>query len=264
MSKETPKETFQLPSNPMDKVKEFLRFLLTLAVVVFGTRIFIFEPFNIPTGSMIPSLLVGDYLIVSKFTYGLSRYSFPFGSKIPFFKGRILDFHKPQRGDVAVFRLPSTPHIDYIKRVIGLPGDRIQMREGILYVNNQPAILKDAGKYEEKAEEGGGVVRAQKYIETLLNGKSHPIIKYQALGDGPVDDTPLYVVPEGHYFMMGDNRDHSLDSRYMHQIGFIPEENLVGRAEILFFSLDDDTIPFWQIWKIPFSIRFKRLLNLIS
>ncbi|MGL4372115.1 MAG: signal peptidase I [Alphaproteobacteria bacterium] len=254
----------QLSPTPLDKVKEFLRFIVTLTVVVFGTRIFIFEPFNIPTGSMIPTLLVGDYLIVSKFTYGLSRYSFPFGYKIPFFKGRILDFHKPERGDVAVFRLPATPHIDYIKRVIGLPGDRIQMREGIPYVNNQPAILKDGGAYEEKAEEGGRIVQAQKYIETLLNGKSHPIIKHQALGEGPVDDTPVYVVPEGHYFMMGDNRDHSLDSRYMHQIGFIPEENLVGRAEILFFSLDDDTIPFWQIWKIPFSIRFKRLLNLIN
>ena len=258
------KDPTSLTTNPVDKVKEFFRFLITLVVVVFGVRIFIFEPFSIPTGSMIPSLLVGDYLIVSKFTYGLSRYSFPFGAKIPYFKGRILDFHKPQRGDVVVFRAPETPNIDYIKRVVGLPGDQLQVRGGRLYVNDQPALLKKVGPYVEQAEQGGKIVEAEKYIETLSNGKSHPFIKEYPFGDGPVDDTPVYVVPEGHYFMMGDNRDNSLDSRYLHQMGYIPAENLVGRAEVIFFSWNDDRVPFWQLWNIPFHIRFKRIFNLIS
>jgi signal peptidase I len=221
-----------------------------IAVVV---RSFAFEPFNIPSGSMIPSLLVGDYLFVSKYSYGYSRYSITFSPDL--FSGRIWG-KSPARGDVAVFKKPKENKIDYIKRVIGLPGDHIQMISGILNINGTPVVRERIADYVDK-DRDGVIVRAPQYIETLPNGKQHRIIEY--FGDnGPADNTQEYVVPEGHYFMMGDNRDNSQDSRFLDQVGYVPFEN-----EFTFFSVDGSA-SWWQVWNWPMAIRYGRLFDKIG
>ena len=222
----------------------FYAFLIAIAV-----RIVAFEPFNIPSGSMKPTLLVGDYLFVSKYTYGYSRYSFPFG--FPPFSGRIWE-SPVERGDVAVFRKPPENEIDYIKRIIGLPGDRIQVLDGILHINGE-AVERE--RIENFVVDAYGREAAQ-YIETLPNGRTHRIL--ETAGDaGRSDNTDEVTVPAGHYFAMGDNRDNSADSRV---IGFIPAENMVGRAEILFFSTDGSAA-LWEFWKWPFAVRYSRLFD---
>src|SRR6266436_8275148 len=199
-----------------------LRFWLPVIAIVLFVRTVAYEPFNIPSGSMVPTLLVGDYLFVSKFSYGYSRYSLPFG--LPVFSGRIF-FHPPERGDVIVFKLPTDNSTDYIKRVIGLPGDHIQMKGGNLYINDQLVPRKRTQDYLYQ-EGNGTVIPLAQYIETLPNGRQHLIIK---MGDnGPLDNTPVYDVPPGDYFMMGDNRDNSQDSRVLSAVGYVPAENLVG------------------------------------
>ncbi len=229
---------------------ETVRTILYAILIAFAVRTFAYEPFNIPSGSMIPTLLEGDYLFVSKFSYGYSRYTIAFG--LPLFSGRIL-FHSPERGDVAVFKLPSDPSTDYIKRVIGLPGDRIQVRQGILYINDEPVQRDRVGEYEV-TDAYGRVEHGTMYIETLPNGRQHYI---RELSDSaPLDNTPVFVVPPHHYFMMGDNRDRSQDSRTP-QVGFVPEENLVGRAEFIWFSLEHGA--FWQIWRWPNELRLGRM-----
>jgi signal peptidase I len=213
-------------------------YAVLIALVV---RTVAYEPFNIPSGSMIPTLLVGDYLFVSKFSYGYSRYSLPFG--LPLFSGRIF-FHSPERGDVAVFKLPTDNSTDYIKRLVGLPGDRIQVKNGILYINDQPCPRQRVDDYIY--EEGGSVM---------------PLARYIKLGDnGPLDNTQVYHVPPGEYFAMGDNRDNSQDSRVLSAVGYVPAENLVGRAEFIFFSTDGSA-RLWEFWKWPFAIRYNRLLH---
>ena len=240
MAKEKKKETF------LDNVKT-----LGIAVVIaLGFRSFLFEPFNIPSGSMIPTLLVGDYLFVSKFSYGYSRYSFPFGA-IPF-DGRIAD-DEPERGDVIVFRLPSNTSVDYIKRVVGLPGDDVQVKSGILHINGVPVKRRLVGN--ATADTGYRTVTFQVYEETLPSGRTYNI---QEMNDtNRMDNTNVYQVPEGHYFMMGDNRDQSKDSRFG-DVGAIPKQNLIGRADFLFFSVDQSA-RLWEIWKWPFAIRFSRI-----
>ena len=199
----------------------FFAFAIAMAV-----RVVAFEPFNIPSGSMRPTLLEGDYLFVSKYSYGYSRYSFPFGL-VPF-NGRIWE-SPVERGDVAVFRNPQDLSQDYIKRIVGLPGDRIQVKQGILHINGEPVQRQRIEDYELRP---GRLV--PQYLETLPNGRVHRIVEEK--GDsGYSDTTREFVVPERHYFAMGDNRDNSADSR---AIGYIPAENLIGRAEILFFSLN--------------------------
>ena len=225
----------------------------TLAVAVLiaiGFRSFLFEPFNIPSGSMIPTLLVGDYLFVSKYSYGYSRYSFPFGI-IPI-DGR-LAAGEPERGDVAVFRLPSNVSVDYIKRVIGLPGDRVQLKSGILYINDEEVPRRLIGP--ANVQMGDRTITAQAYEETLPNGKSYVI--HEIGNFDRVDNTAVYTVPENHYFMMGDNRDNSKDSRFL-DIGTVPLENFVGRAEFMFFSTDQSA-RLWEIWKWPMAVRFGRI-----
>ncbi|MCP5371643.1 MAG: signal peptidase I [Hyphomicrobiales bacterium] len=239
--------------------KQTSGFMETVMTVIYAVLIALvirtvaYEPFNIPSGSMKPTLLVGDYLFVSKFSYGYSRHSLPFS--LPLIPGRIL-FSEPQRGDVAVFKLPSNPKVDYIKRVIGLPGDRIQVVQGLLHINGQPVRREPAGIYVLHDDTTGATRPVNRYIETLPNGKQHPII--EADGDfGPADNTRVFVVPKDHYFMMGDNRDNSTDSRFAH-VGFVPKENFVGRAEFLFFSVEGSA---WEIWKWFDTVRVGRLFT---
>ena len=230
---------------------------VALALVI---RTFAFEPFRIPSGSMLPGLWVGDYLFVSKYSYGYSRYAFPFGASTspwnPFqFEGRLLP-GAPERGDVAVFRQPINPKIDYIKRVIGLPGDRIQMIEGLLHINGEPIKRERIEDFIEN-EEGGRTTRVKRWRETLPNGVSYTTL--DLIDNGFYDNTQDYVVPAGHYFMMGDNRDDSTDSRTLAAVGYVPAQNLIGRAEFLFFSTDGSA-EIWEVWKWPFAIRYGRLL----
>ncbi len=227
--------------------------IIYAGLIAIGIRTFLLEPFNIPSGSMEPTLLVGDFLFVSKYSYGYSRYSFPFGP--PLFHGRIPDWG-PARGDVAVFKLPRDGSTDYIKRIIGLPGDRIQMRAGVLFINGVEAPRAPAGTYN--TEIGNVPLVLRRYIETLPNGVKHEIAK--ADDTSWANNTPEFHVPDGYLFAMGDNRDDSLDSRYQDQVGFVPIENLVGREEFIFFSIDE-TSPLWEFWQWPFEIRWSRLMR---
>ncbi|KZC97770.1 MULTISPECIES: signal peptidase I [unclassified Thalassospira] len=221
-------------------------------VIALMVRTFAFEPFNIPSGSMIPTLLVGDYLFVSKFSYGYSKHSMPFS--LPIIPGRVFE-SEPERGDVVVFKLPSDTSQDYIKRVIGLPGDTVQVKEGRLYINNK-MIERERIEDYILTDGGGRSAAVPQYIETLPNGRVHRIL--EMFGDqGPSDNTEAFTVPEGHFFMMGDNRDNSADSRaFPSRFRFVPIENLVGRAEFLFYSKDSSK-PVYDLG----SIRFDRLFQ---
>lgn len=237
---------------------ETLRTIIYAVLIAVVVRTVAYEPFNIPSGSMIPTLLVGDYLFVSKFSYGYSRYSLPFG--LPLFDGRIFA-DQPERGDVAVFKLPSDNSTDYIKRVVGVPGDRVQVTDGVLYLNGKQVERSRTEDYVMQSH-FGTVQRVPQYIETLPNGRSYRIIETDH-NMGSLDNTPEYLVPDGHYFMMGDNRDNSLDSRALEHVGYVPFENYVGRAEFLFFSTDQSA-RLWEVWKWPFAIRYARLFRGIN
>lgn len=233
---------------------ENLKTIIYAFLIALVFRAIAFEPFNIPSGSMFPTLLVGDYVFVSKFSYGYSAKSALGG--FPVFEGRVFA-DEPERGDVIVFKLPSDPSVDYIKRVIGLPGDRIQVVNGLLHINGTPVERSRDGEFHDFDSHGRPVALAR-YVEVLPNGKSHYIL--EASDSHPNDNTREFTVPEGRYFMMGDNRDFSMDSRNQSEVGFIPYDNLVGRAEVVFFSLEDGTA-LWEFWKWPLDVRFKRLFS---
>jgi len=212
-----------------DEFIEIVKTIVYALLIALVLRVLLFQPFTIPSGSMIPNLLIGDYIIVSKYSYGYSRHSIPFSP--PLFKGRILE-RQPERGDVVVFKFPPENRVDYIKRLIGLPGDRIQVRDGVVYLNDKALPQKEIAPDAEDARDA-----ARRVLETLPGGKQY--VTQDENPDSFTDNTPVFVVPEGHYFMMGDNRDNSSDSRVPQTsggVGYVPEENLVGKAQIILFS----------------------------
>jgi len=224
---------------------------LLLALVI---RTLLFQPFSIPSGSMRPTLLEGDYLFVTKWAYGYSRYSLPFGPDL--FSGRIWGT-EPKRGDVVVFKFPPDPSVDYIKRVVGLPGDKIQVKNGQLFINGTAVPREKVGQIDNP-----DITEVDRpvdvYRETLPNGVTYDTLDLTSNSIG--DNTREFDVPPGHYFMMGDNRDNSSDSRFT--VGFVPAENLVGRANVIFFSIADGASPL-EIWRWPSLMRAGRLFHLV-
>ena len=236
---------------------ETVKTVLYAVLIALGIRTVAYEPFNIPSESMLPTLLVGDYLFVSKFAYGYSRHSLPFGigNALPAM-GR-MPAGMPKRGDVVVFKLPRDNSTDYIKRIIGLPGDTIQMKGGVLFLNGKevPRRRVDDFRYSARVQY---VERIAQYVETLPDGRTYSTLDLMPRSD--TDDTGVFTVPAGHVFAMGDNRDNSLDSRVAPErggVGYIPVENIVGRAEVLFVSTEG---ALWEIWRW----RFGRLFNLVD
>ena len=237
-------------------MKDTIRTVVYAVLIALSIRVSAYEPFSIPSGSMVSTLLVGDYLFVSKFAYGYSRYSLPFG--LPLLPPDRVFFTEAERGDVAVFKLPSDNSTDFIKRIIGLPGDTVQVINGILHINGTAVERKkiDDFIYEQNP---GQFSRMSQYLEVLPNGREHLIVE-QSDNQLGSDNTPEFKVPEKHYFMMGDNRDNSNDSRF-DGVGFVPRENLVGRAEFLFFSIDGSA---WQIWTWLDKLRPARFFTSIE
>jgi signal peptidase I len=224
---------------------------LLLALVI---RTVLIQPFSIPSGSMRPTLLEGDYLFVTKWAYGYSRYSLPFSPNL--FSGRIWGA-EPERGDVAVFKYPPNPSLDYIKRVVGLPGDTIQMREGVLHINGEPVPREMIGLVEDvDVTELARPVEV--WRETMPNGVTYDTLDLTPNSIG--DNTREFEVPAGHFFMMGDNRDNSTDSRF--SVGYVPYDHLVGRANIIFFSISGGASPL-EIWRWPMEVRFGRIFSMV-
>ena len=230
-----------------------LKTIVYAVIIALSVRTIAYEPFNIPSGSMFPTLLVGDYLFVSKFTYGYSKHSLVMS--LPLIPGRIFA-SIPERGDVAVFKKPTDNATDYIKRIVGLPGDKLQVVKGILHINGKAVGRERAGVHVTK-DGWGNRHEIPRYIETLPTRKKHYILEES--DNDFMDNTPVYNVPAGHVFGMGDNRDHSQDSRFLNEVGFIPMLNLVGKAEFIFFSIDN--APPWQFWKWGSSLRINRFFE---
>ena len=251
------KDASDAPMTAREEWTEFLKTGMIALLLAFVIRTLFLEPFNIPSGSMRPTLEIGDYLFVSKPAYGYSRHSFPFGMAP--IEGRVGPGELPQRGDVVVFKLPSNEHIDYIKRIVALPGETVQVTDGILYINRRRVPREQVDILRIK--EAGQSVTVTEYIETLPGGVTHSI--YEESDNKPLDNTPEYVVPEGHYFLMGDNRDNSQDSRVLNLVGYVPLENIVGKASFIFFSTNGHA-GLVEFWKWPWTIRYNRVFQGIS
>ncbi len=240
-------------SSTWASLRETIKVGIQALLIALVVRTLLFQPFNIPSGSLVPTLLIGDYLFVSKYSLPLSEY---IPGKL---EGRVWAA-EPKRGDIAVFKLPKDNATDYIKRVIGLPGDRIQMIDGVLNINGKAVKRERIADYET-FDPYGQATKVPQYLETLPNGIAHRIIERDG-DNGFWDRTELYTVPAGHFFMMGDNRDNSTDSRDLANVGYVPFDNFVGRAEMIFFSIDEGT-PAWQIWNWPAKVRWGRLFSTI-
>ena len=235
------------------ELRETVIVIIEALLIALVFRTFLYQPFSIPTASMQSTLMIGDYVLASKFTWGYGRYSFPLGI-VPF-NGRIVG-REPNRGDIAVFR--PVPQTDpYIKRIIGLPGDRIQMIDGLLHINGEAVKREEIGRTSD-TDSFGVTIPVTVYAETLPNGVVHTI--QEISDDMPLDNTSEYVVPADHYFMMGDNRDRSQDSRVLSAVGYVPAGNLIGKAEARFFSINDN-IPPWQLWEWPANVRWDRMFQ---
>lgn len=244
-------------ANETVEVVKTIVYALLIALVL---RVLLFQPFTIPSASMEPTLLEGDYIIVSKYSYGYSRHSIPFSP--PIFSGRVFS-RDPQRGDIIVFKLPRDGHTDYIKRLIGLPGDRIQVVEGALLINGRPVPRQELSP-GVVTEDFGFTHPVERFRETFPNGRQ--FITYDFGPDHAVDNTGVYVVPEGQYFFMGDNRDNSLDSRVSPAaggVGFVPAENLVGRAQIILLSWNAEASLF-KPWTWFTEARPSRFLHVLK
>ena len=237
-------------------IDNFKTLFYALIIAIFIRSIFI-QPFYIPSSSMEPNLLVGDRLFVTKYSYGYSKHSFPFSPNL--FKGRIM-FSEPKRGDVIVFKTPADNRTDYIKRLIGLPGDEIQFIDGNLYVNNNQ-IIKTLVSSIDVIYCGNQTIKVNTFEEKLPNGK-----KYKATyrKEYSFQNSDKFLIPENHFFFLGDNRDCSKDSRFLSEVGYVHENNLVGKAQILFFSSDyriGSILKFWQWKEILRTKRFFKLIN---
>jgi signal peptidase I len=243
------------PARKKSELRETIVVIVEALLIALIFRTFLYQPFSIPTASMQSTLMIGDYFIANKFTWGFGKYSFPIA--LPF-NGRVFG-GTPERGQVAVFRNEITGE-DYIKRIIGLPGETIQMREGRLYINDAQVEREQVGTAQDTDSEMR-TIPVTVYRETLPNGVSHTI---QEIADnGPLDNTAEYIVPAGHYFMMGDNRDRSQDSRVLSQVGYVPFDAFIGKAEARFFSIKDN-LPPWQLWQWPANVRWDRMFQLVN
>ena len=232
-----------------------IRSILIAIFIALIIRSFIFEPFNIPSGSMKPNLLIGDFIFVSKWSYGYSRHSLPFS--IPVIPGKIFK-KNPERGDIVVFKTPENNRTDYIKRVIGLPGDTIKIKDGIIILNDIEILRKKMSDFID-IDKNYNKIRIRKYKEYLINREIEVL---DLIDNGIADNTYEFKVPENYFFVMGDNRDNSQDSRFFNTVGFIPTNNLVGKAQFIFFSLENSR--FLEVWKWPKAIRFDRIFKKIK
>ena len=237
----------------IDNIKTIF-YALVIAIII---RSLIIQPFYIPSSSMEPNLLVGDRLFVTKYSYGYSKHSFPFSP--PFFKGRIFN-NSPSRGDVVVFKTPADNRTDYIKRLIGLPGDTIQFINGNLYVN-QIQIFKDIKSRNDKTHCGNKILDVNTFEEKFDNN-----VKFKTVysNEYTFQNSDQFLVPEKHYFFLGDNRDCSKDSRFLTSVGYVHENNLVGKAQLIFFSSDYRNGRLFQFWKWFEIIRFDRFFKIIK
>ena len=231
-----------------------LFYALVIAVII---RSLLIQPFYIPSSSMEPNLLVGDRLFVTKYTYGYSKHSFPFSP--PIINGRIWS-SKPNRGDVVVFKTPSDNRTDYIKRLIGLPGDQIQFIDSALYIN-QNEVPKSKMLNKSNTYCGNNIISVNKFIESLPNGKKHTSVY---LKNSSFQFSDPFIVPKDHYFFLGDNRDCSKDSRFLTSVGYVHRDNLVGKAQFIFFSSDKSKGSLFSFWKWGNTIRFNRFFKKIN
>lgn len=240
-----------------NKIIDNLKTIFYAFIIAIIIRSFFFQPFYIPSSSMEPNLLIGDRLFVSKYTYGYSRHSFPFSPKIT--NKRFFN-KSPKRGDVIVFKTPADNRTDYIKRLIGLPGDKIQMVSGDLYINDMK-INKTLVKLNYAINCGDQILDVLAYEEHLSDNIKYNVVYRKA---GSFINTDAFIIPNKHYFFMGDNRDCSKDSRFLSSVGYVSEENLVGKAQVIFFSNDKNKGIFLKFWKWGQSLRFQRFFKKIQ